>query len=153
MARAMKRIVLTLFIACAVIAPLLIPMTLIVVAPVGERPLLVERMAQGDTVTLAHINSIYGEPVEEVLKLKRDTLLLDEVRTPSYGVKEYYRITEGIRTIGYKKFRFNNAHNAFTLAVKGRRVEAVASHPDVSISVQIARRPLVRYLWWLVASR
>jgi hypothetical protein len=149
----MKRIVLKLFIACAVIAPLLFPMTLIVVTPVGLRPLLVQRMAQDDTVTLAHINSIYREPVEEVLKLKGDTLLLDEVRTSSYGVKEYYRITEGIRKIGYKQFRFNNAHNAFTLAVKGRRVEAVASHPDVAISVQIARRPLVRYLWWIVASR
>ncbi|MEO0249489.1 MAG: hypothetical protein ABIN58_08105 [candidate division WOR-3 bacterium] len=119
---------------------------------VSARPgpvLLVERISRGDYVTLSHMNSLYNELVEEVLTFDGRALELAEVKTASYGVKEYYRITEGIERRSFTSVTFmNSASGQFQLTIKGKAVEALARFMDQPVAFGITRCPLAYYLSW-----
>jgi hypothetical protein len=104
-------------------------------------------VSEGDTLILSHVNSIYDAPVEEVLRVKDGSLELEDVRTLSYGVKEYYGIAEGITRRRWKEFIFHNSSGrGFSLKIGGRPVREVETHRDQAITVQLGRFYPVRLL-------
>ncbi|MDD5205630.1 MAG: hypothetical protein PHS17_09420 [Desulfobacterales bacterium] len=100
----------------------------------------VHLVQEGETLTLFHVNSIYDAPVEEILRVKNGSLELEEVRTPSYGVKEYYGIAEGITKRKWKEFTFRNSSDrGFSLKIGGRTVPEVETHRDQPVSLRQVR--------------
>jgi hypothetical protein len=78
----------------------------------------------GNLIFLSHINSIYNMKVDEVLRINKSSLELEDVRTKSYGIREYYMITEGFIKRSWNKIRFYNYDKAeFSLNIKDKRVD------------------------------
>lgn len=149
----MKRLAIPLFL-CAVLAIALVAVpvpSIVVTAPEGKR-LHVARVGSGDTVRVAHTNSIYDEKVEEVLEVRGERLVVTEVKTPSYGVREYYRITDAPPILSLRSFRFyNTITGRFELWIKGKSVDLNRCREKL-VSVEIYRITLFRYLLLLVLS-
>lgn len=101
----------------------LIPVKVINVATTDGVVRFVRMVHDGDTIVLSHINSIYDAKVEEVLRVEGLSLHLAEVKTDSYGVKEYYGITEGIKPQSWREIRFyNSGARRFSLTVNGKHL-------------------------------
>jgi hypothetical protein len=128
---------------------LFFPVDVIFVGAQSAPLLSVDRISKGDSVTLAHVNSIYNERVEELLSFDGSDLMLADVKTASYGVKEYYRITEGIEKRTFRRVTFmNSASGQFQLLIKGRDVEGLSRFADQRITFGITHQPLAYYLSW-----
>jgi hypothetical protein len=110
--------------------------------------LCVYPVGEGDAVVLSHVNSIYDAPVEEILRVKGGSFELEDVRTPSYGVKEYYGIAEGITRRRWTEFTFHNSSGrSFSLKIGGRPVREVETHRDQPITVRLGRFYPIRLLF------
>ncbi|OPY73547.1 MAG: hypothetical protein A4E64_02540 [Syntrophorhabdus sp. PtaU1.Bin058] len=100
-----------------------IPIKVIKVATTDGVVRFARMVHDGDTIVLSHINSIYDAKVEEVLRVEGLSLRLADVKTDSYGVKEYYGITEGIKLQSWREIRlYNSGARHFTLTVNGKRL-------------------------------
>jgi hypothetical protein len=148
-ARRAYRVLGLILLLAALCSLLFFPVDVILVSAQPGPLLSVERISKGEGVTLSHVNSMYNEPVEEVLTFDSGALVLADVKTASYGVKEYYRITEGIEKRAFKRVTFvNSASGQFQLTIKGRAVEGLARFIDQPITFGVARPPLAQYLSW-----
>ena len=146
--RAYRILCLTLLLV-ALCSLLFFPVDVLIVGAQSAPLLSVDRISKGDSVTLTHVNSMYNEPVEEVLTFDGSDFMLADVKTASYGVKEYYRITEGIEKRAFRRVTFiNSASGQFQLTIKGKTVEGLARFVDQSITFGITRQPLAYYLSW-----
>lgn len=102
---------------------------------------------EGETVILSHVNSIYDSPVQEILAVRDGVFELEEVKTTSYGVKEYYGIAEGIHRRSWKEIRFrNSADRGFSLRIGTRLVKEVGMHRNKTITLRLRRFYPVRHL-------
>jgi len=98
-----------------------IPVKVIKVTTTDGVVRFVRMVHDGDIIVLSHINSIYDAKVEEVLRVEGLSLRLAEVKTDSYGVKEYYGITERIQPRSWGEIRlYNSGARHFTFTVNGK---------------------------------
>lgn len=148
-ARTHYRVLFVALLAAALCSLLFFPVDVIFVTGHPGPILSVERISKGDGVILAHVNSMYNEAVEEVLTFDGREMMLTDVRTPSYAVKEYYRITDGLARRSWRSVTFmNSASGQFQLTVKEKAVEGLARFVDQPITFGITRQPLAYYLSW-----
>jgi len=128
---------------------LLLPVDVVLVGAQSGPILFVEHISKGDNVVLSHTNSMYKERVEEALAFDGSDLTLADVKTDSYGVKEYYRITDGLPRRSWRNVTFmNSASGQFQLTIKGKAVEGLSRFIDQPITFGITRQPLAYYLSW-----
>ena len=107
----------------------------------------------GDLIFLSHINSIYNMKVDEVLRINKSLLELEDVRTKSYGIREYYMITDGFIKRSWNKIRFYNYDKAeFSLNIKDKRVDELEKFRNSYISIEVRETSLLRYFTWTFLS-
>lgn len=148
-ARRARRLLGLILLLVALCYLLFFPVDVFLVSAQSGPIISVERISKGDSVTLTHVNSMYNEPVEEVLTFSGTDLVLADVKTASYGVREYYRITEGIEKRTLRRVTFmNSASGQFQLLIKGKAAEGLARFTDQPITFAITRQPLAYYLSW-----
>jgi len=94
-AQRVYRVLGLMLLLAALCSLLLLPVDVVLVGAQSGPILFVEHISKGDNVVLSHTNSMYMERVEEALAFDGSDLTLADVKTDSYGVKEYYRITDG----------------------------------------------------------
>jgi hypothetical protein len=108
---------------------------------------VVKFVENGDTVRLSHINSIYDTEVTEILEVDKDRFRLLDVETTSYGVREYYGITDGVHERSWKKISFYNSKGRqFSLLVNTSKVDILKKYSDAYLSMQIGNFCFIRYL-------
>lgn len=86
----MKYLPLLAIVSAVALCLSLVRVTAIVVQGRDKGCTAVVVVREGDTVEIAHVNSIYDAPVTERLRVVGGGLRLEEVRTASAGVREYY---------------------------------------------------------------
>ncbi|MDD5008004.1 MAG: hypothetical protein PHU49_09185 [Syntrophorhabdaceae bacterium] len=127
-----------------------IPVKVITITTVDGVARLVKMVHDGDTIMLSHINSIYDAKVEEVLRVEGLNFCLAEVKTDSYGVKEYYGITEGIQPRSWKEIRFyNSAVRHFSLAVNDKEFN-IRKFTDSLLIIKLQKTRLHKYFSLLI---
>jgi hypothetical protein len=113
----------------------------------------VKFVESGDTVRLSHINSIYDAEVTEILEVDKDRFRLLDVETTSYGIREYYGITDGVHERSWKKISFyNSAGRQFSLLVNRSEVGILKKYSDAYLSMEIGSFGFVRYVLLLFRS-
>jgi hypothetical protein len=107
----------------------------------------VKFVQNGDTVRLSHINSIYDAEVTEILEVDKDRFRLLDVETISYGVREYYGITDGVQERSWKKISFYNSKGRqFSLLVDNSKVDILKKYSDAHLSMEIGNFSIIGYL-------
>lgn len=148
-ARRVYRILWLALLIASLSSLLFFPLDVLYVSVESGPVLSAERISRGDYVTLSHVSSMYNEPVEEVLSFNGRELELVDVKTTSYGVKEYFRITEGIEKRSFQSVTFmNSSSGQFQLTIKGKAVEGLTLFTDQPVTFGITRQPLAYYLSW-----
>ena len=143
------RVLGLMLLLAALCSLLLFPVDLVLVGAQPGPILFVEHMSKGDSVVLSHTNSMYNERVEEALAFDGNELVLADVKTDSYGVKEYYRITDGLPRRSWRNVTFMNSTSGhFQLTIKGKAVEGLSRFTDQTITFAITRQPLAYYFSW-----
>ncbi len=106
----------------------------------------IKDIKDGDRITISHINSIYDAKVEEVLYIEGDSFLMKDIKTASYGVKEYYGITEGIVSRSFTAITFRNTKERdFSIEVNGEKVININEARDNALTIEIIQIPVYRY--------
>lgn len=117
------------------------------VIDVDGRVVFVSMIKNGDTVSLSHINSIYNQEVDEILKIDGNNFLLSDIITKSYGIKEYYGITENITHRKFKQIKFFNGKDRnFTLKIDTRKVEMINRYKEQELTFYVKEISLLKFL-------
>jgi len=106
----------------------------------------IKDIKDGDRIKISHINSIYDAKVEEVLYMEGDSLILKDIKTASYGVKEYYGITEGIVPRSFTAITFRNTKERdFSIEGNSEKVQNIQQARDTALTIEIVLMPVYRY--------
>lgn len=141
----MKRITIYLLFLGLFSTALLVPLPWLVIYDAQGNAIYRKWAREGMPVVLSHVNSIYDARVDEILELKGDSLVLKDVQTKSYGVKEYYQIADGITIHAWKNIHlYSGADRDFTLTIDGRAVEVMNEYKNTHLSIQVLRINLLR---------
>lgn len=130
----------------AISAIMLIPLNVFIIK-VLDRTIFFEKISNKTIVSISHINSIYNAKVEEVFKINGKNFELIDVVTDSYGVKEYYGITEGVAKRSLSKMVFFNGQNRnFVLRVNNKEVKEINKFKEKEITLRIEEMPIFKFL-------
>lgn len=141
---------LCLFLIFAISALMLIPLNVFIVEVLGKT-IFFEKISNNTIVSISHINSIYNAKVEEVFKINGKYFELIDVVTDSYGVKEYYGITEGVAKRRLKKVVFFNGQDRnFVLRVNNNEIKEINKFKEKEITLQIEEMPLFKFLFLML---
>lgn len=109
--------------------------------------IFIKKILENDEIVLSHINSIYDAKVEEVFNIEGDMLVLKEIRTSSYGVKEYYGITDGMIKRQFSTITFRNTKDReFSLRINKEKIKNIDVFVDTPVTIELKKIPTIRYL-------
>lgn len=141
---------LCLFLIFAISALMLIPLNVFIVEVLGKT-IFFEKISNNTIVSISHINSIYNAKVEEVFKINGKYFELIDVVTDSYGVKEYYGITEGVAKRRLKKVVFFNGQDRnFVVRLNNKEIKKINKFKEKEITLQIEEMPLFKFLFLML---
>jgi len=110
--------------------------------------IFIDSIKDKDEVVLSHINSIYNAWVEEFMYVEKDELLLKKIKTSSYGVKEYYNITDGFTPRRFSTIVFRNTkEGGFSIKINGRAVEKLKKTVNTSLTIELVKMPAYLFYW------
>lgn len=110
--------------------------------------IFIDSVKDKDEVVLSHNNSIYNAWVEEFMYVEKDTLILKHINTSSYGVKEYYNITDGFTPRSFTCIVFRNTkERGFSIKINGKAVEKIKKTVNTSLVIELVKMPIYRYYW------
>lgn len=119
-----------------------------IIEGVDSRILYLKKIKNKDEVIISHINSIYDARVDEVLMINGETFLLKEIKTPSFGVKEYYNITNGFTPRVFTSITFRNTKDReFSIRINEKKVEIIEKSLDMPLTLRIMKIPFYVYCW------
>lgn len=128
------------------LSSLFLPLKFIVVEGTLGRPISFFLVRDGDRIEISHINSIYDSHVNEILRVAGEELEVIRVETHSYGVKEYYGISDGFSPRKYKRITFfNSTERNFSLKVKGKELDLKRALDD-RVTIRVANVGLISIL-------
>jgi len=126
----------------------LIPIRCLVMKGGDGEIIYLKNIRDGDVIIFSHINSIYDAPVDEILVVNGENLILKDIKTQSYGVKEYYQITEKISPRSFKGIILRNSKDRdFSVTVNGDSVNKLKEVSDKSINIALQYMTVSKYLW------
>jgi hypothetical protein len=141
-----KKLRYAVVVSVIIVSVLFVPVKCFVVRAQDNSLIFIDIAGNDDVVALSHINSIYDERVNEILKVKGFFLQLADVETSSYGIREYYGITEGIQKRQWKRIRFyNSTDRVFSLAINNNDIRLMQFR-DSYISIEVSRYLFAGYL-------
>lgn len=137
---------LCLLLIFAISALMLIPLNVFIIE-VFEKKIFLKKISDNTIVSISHINSIYNANVEETFKINGKYFELIDVVSDSYGVKEYYGITEGVikRKLNNIVF-FNGLDRNFVLRLNNKEVREINKYKEKEITLQIEEMTLFKFL-------
>ena len=141
-----KKLRYAVVVSVIIVSVLFVPVKCFVVRVQDNSLIFIDIAGNDDVVALSHINSIYDERVNEILKVKGFFLQLADVETSSYGIREYYGITEGIQKRQWNRIRFyNSTDRVFSLAINNNDIRLM-QYRDSYISIEVSRYLFAGYL-------
>ncbi len=100
--------------------------------------LYVQTVRDGDVIKISHINSIYDAKVEEVLSVEGNEFMLKDVNTRSYGVLEYYGITEGLTPRRFSAIIFRNTKDReFSLYINDKKIGKILYTVNTALMIEL----------------
>ncbi len=125
------------------------PVNYLIVKEVAKDEVIaLKKLRQKDIVILSHINSIYDAEVKEIFEVRNNFLVLKDVDTSSWGVKEYYGIADGLPERRFSKIIFRNTgRRGFTFSINGKNVEKISECKDRSLLIEVKSIKYWKYYW------
>lgn len=118
----------------------------VIIKKMDGKVLFIEKTKDNDEIIITHINSIYDAKVEEVLFVENGAFLLKDIKTLSYGVKEYYGITNGFIPKRFNSIIFRNTKDrGFSITINGKKVENMDRAMDSSLTLELIYIPIYEY--------
>ncbi len=109
--------------------------------------LFIRKVRDGDVIKISHINSIYDAGVEEVLSVEGNELVLRDIKTGSYGVKEYYGITEGLTPRRFTVITFRNTKDReFCLYINDKKIDKISYAINTSLTIELKQIHFYEFL-------
>jgi len=125
------------------------PVNYLIVKEVAKDEVIaLKKLRQKDIVILSHINSIYDAEVKEIFEVRNNFLVLKDVDTSSWGVKEYYGIADGLPERRFSKIIFRiPVGGVLHLASMEKNVEKISECKDRSLLIEVKSIKYWKYYW------
>jgi len=109
--------------------------------------LYIQTVRDGDAIKISHINSIYDAGVQEILSVEGNELILKDIKTKSYGVMEYYGITEGLTPRRFASITFRNTKDReFSLHINDKKIEKVSYAINITLMIELKQMHFYEFL-------